>query len=331
MADLKFIECTNRRTVQDIQSGELTDYMFMMYRKGEDGWYKNTLMPTSDFKLKPSVSAALCGLCETETVRVTLDGNGKASFISAEQVIASLNEKAKALGFEAADPVYAVYAMKELIKLESVFLSENSFLVAHLSLYSVDAVAKFPSIQTVFTITLEYREKRADTITAITDVMPCNHTVGKTPLLYAAAYRANAAAQMTGYDAALMLDAVYKKYIISLGISNVFVRFEDEVITPEFSTDFMSDTVEKLIKSWGITLTRRKLSSDEFCAEYKKGKIIEVFAVSVCDGVLSVTTIDMGEEIFEFEKGKLARKLSDSISNIESGILKAPFAKYDRI
>ncbi|MBQ8606301.1 MAG: hypothetical protein IJ408_06140 [Clostridia bacterium] len=325
MADLKFKECENRRSIDEISSGEFTDYMFMMYRKGEDGWYKNTIQPHCEFRYGPSVSAALCGACIRKSIRITQDKDGKAAFFSADKVISELNECGRSLGLAEVDGVYASYALRELVKLERQFLSENSFLVAHLSLFSNDKKVTYPAGTCTFTVMLEYREVSDATVSAMTLPLECTALLPES-----AHFRARAAAEMTGYDDVLWLDPVYKKYVQGLGLMSVFFRLENEIITPCGGKDMMTRTACSLMKTWGLTVTERKISTDELMQLYSKGEVLEVFCVSDTEAVRSCTVLDIQDTVMEFGTGKLTKKLISSIANIEKGLLVSKTA-FERI
>ena len=329
MADLKFIECENRRTTQDIKSGEFTDYMFMMYRKGEDGWYRNTLMPVSQFTQKPSVAAALCGLCVCTKLRVRVDKDGKCAFFAG--AVQTLNSSAMTLGLPEADAVYAEYAFRELVRLERGFLSENSELIATLSIYSVDSTAKYPTGEAVFSITLEYRDIEEKSISVIEGRFGAGELCRGSAPEQSAVFRANFMAQMADFDRVLWLDGVYNKYILGIGDADLFVRFEDGIVSPSQAGGMTTDMVNGFLSNWGIETVHTKLSADEFLLRYDRGEVVEVFAVSETDGVMPVTKIDLQGRELEFEKGKLSRKLTDSIASAYLGVLLPAGVRFDRI
>ena len=332
MADLKFIECHNRKGANDIEDRDLTDYMFMMYRRGEDGWYKNSIFPVSDFKTMPLTNGAVSGVFVHECIRVTLDKNGKIAFVKTDEVIKSLCDKAKSLGFAEVDSVYAKYAFSELLKTERQFLQEGSYFIAHFNLFSLDKGSEFPVKESMFTINLEYRkENPLENVTLCTAQSPVKKLCIGTVMTENAKYVTKAAANAMGYDLALLTDCVYDKYILGASGMNVFFRTEKEIFAPGECDGFVSTLVKELMTDWGLLVSSKKFSTDELWQLYKKGEITEAFCVCEKELVIPVTEIETGDGILEFQKGKLARKLYDSILNIERGILLFPKYKMDRV
>ncbi len=332
MADLKFIEKQNRTSKEQISNGDFTDYMFMMYRKGDDGWYKNTIMPVEEFRCMPIWAGAVCGITVTECVRAVLDKNGKISLPFLDDVIDSLNEKGRALGLPEADKIYSEYAIRELIRTEREFLKENSFFIVHITLSSGDMKAVYPVEKAVFTVNIEYREKEYKKGTSlICDICPVNELYPGTSEYGFALHRANAASQQMGYDRALLVDGFYKKYIKVSGFGNIFFRIGDDIITPLEKGGYMFNTAVLLMEEWGLNVIKRKISSDEIVDYYKNGQISEIFAVDEKEFITPVCLIDICDTVMEISEGKLSKKLYDSISNIERGILLSSALKTERI
>ena len=82
----------------------------------------------------------------------------------------------------------------------------------------------------------------------------------------------------------------------------------------------MRDCVIRLADSWGINVSVRPITTDELL----KLDITEMFVTSQKDGIVPVTEILIGSETVSAQSGKLTRKLSDAIANIESGRMPAP-------
>ena len=321
MADLKFIQCENPKDLAQIKSGELTDYMFMMYRKGEDGWYKNAILPhfsqTGCFRF----GGAFAGVRVMQSVRISLDKNGKAVLWKADEAIEKINDLGRSFGFAQVDSVNACYGIHELIKKERRFITEDSDLVAHIELFSTDTLPLFPVGEAMLTVSLEYREREEfKSRRAVTDICPVTELVPGTVRFENAAFTGRAAASAMGYDDVLWLDPVYRKYILGLGDKTVFLRIDDAVVTPPVKCGYMAEAVKSLISAWGIPIEERGISADELWELYESGAVSEIFAVSDNDRLCSVTEIDLGDKMLNLKSGKLARKLFDTVINIERGV-----------
>lgn len=335
MADLKFIECRDPKSADSIKNGEFTDHMFRMYRKQYGGWYKNSIIPVEQHTYFCQTNGKSIGLTVTETVRVTLDKNGKAVLFRAKDHVARLNANAKRIGIPEADPVLVLFSLAELVKIERRFLKPDGFLQARMMLTADDNTFFADEVKNAeFTIVLEYRDKVQKGGIRVCTGENCILSV---PVCGTAAY--NLATHMgitealkKEYDTVLWLDNVYKKYLLCLAGMNLFIRLGDEVVTPDDGdSGIMQDTAAQLMRDWGITVTRRKLSVDELVKEYRAERVTEAFATDSFGIVTPIILIDHKGMLLEFEPGKLARKLRDSIQSIEQGVLPALADWLDRI
>lgn len=325
MAELKFIECQDPRPADSIKNGEFTDYMFRMYRREYGGWYKNSIMPVEQHTYFCQTNGKSVGLTVTESVRVTLDKNGKAVLFRAKDHMSRLNANAKRVGIPEADAVLALYSLCELVKTERSFLKPDGMLLARMMLTADDSTFSADEVKNAeFTIVLEYRDRQTNDGIRVCTSENC---ILSAPVCGTAAY--NLATHMgvieaakKEYDTVLWLDNVYKKYLTRLAGMSLFIRLGDEVVTPD-DADYgiMQDTVTQLMSDWGITVTRRKLSIDELVKEYRAERVTEAFATDSLGLVTPITLIDHKGMLLEFEPGKLARKLRDSIQSTEQGFL----------
>lgn len=332
MADLKFTECKKRTLPENIKEGQFTDYMFMMFRKGQDGWYRNSIFPYEDYSTFPMTTGATSGITVQEKCVVSLDKNGKAAFLAAEGIISRLNANGQALGLPEVDSVYASFALRELIKIEKCFLSEDSYFVAYLTLSACDMKPEFPVKQAVFTINFEYRKSEGPVCkSALCHAMTQMPSYPGSSMHQNCVYMGKAFANSVGYEVVLQLDCVYNKYIISADGVNVFFRTEDKVITPPEQGGIISGVGKKLMSDWGIEVCEKKISVDELEKDFKVGKIVEIFALSDTDTVIPITKIGIENKVYDIPSGKLSRKLYDSITNIRKGVLSFAHTKFERI
>ena len=332
MADLKFIECEERTLPENIKNGSFTDYMFMMYKRGEGEWYRNTLFPCAQFIGPSNVTGGACGAVAYEDIRVSLDKDGKAVFTKADVVLSSLAEKAKTLGLPELDKVYAAFALRELVKVEKQFLTQDSYFVARLTLSGMDPFCEYPCNSGLFTITLQWFEGGLSEGGNMTfTVCPVLSPVYGTAVYAGASYTAKAQATAMGYSDALWLDCIYKKYILGASGADVFFRIDDEVITPANEHSLMTNTVCALLSEWGLSPVKRKISVDELEACFEEGKVTEIFMVDNRKIIVPVASVEMGEKEYTLKTGKLSIKLYDSLRNIERGVLLSPAYKTERI
>lgn len=330
MIEPKITLCEN--PVTEFQDGEITNYMFRMYRKEFGGWYFNSIKPVDSVGALQPVGR-VWGLTLFECIRITLDKDGRLCLLSAKEHIERLNEKAQEMLLPTVDVDEVMLALKELANLERGLVTEDSFLVARMCLSADDTtVSKKNITDTEFTILLEYRKVAAPPSlrVSVSEDCPVTKLVQGTAYTSMCARLGWARAKKQEYDETLWLDSVYGKYFLGFGSKTLFVRIGDSVVCPD-SDDVMTRCVISLMQSWGIDCQVRSLSVDEFVSEYSKGGIVEAFAADCIDVVSFITLIDCGGRLLELSTGKLSKKLSDSLRNIESGVLLSPSVKTVRV
>ena len=89
----------------------------------------------------------------------------------------------------------------------------------------------------------------------------------KTAGNYAASLFMSEIAKKAGCTQVLWLDACEHKYVEEVGTSNIFFRIDDQLITPPLEGSILGgitrDSVMKLAASWGIEVSRERISIDE--------------------------------------------------------------------
>ena len=330
MIEPKITLCENPK--QEFENGEITNYMFRMYRKEFGGWYFNSIRPVETVgSLQPS--GRVWALTVFECVRITLDKDGRLCLLLAKEHIARLNEKAQSMSLPTVDEDEVMLALKQLADLERGLVTKDSFLIARLCISADDtAICKKDITDTEFSIVLEYRacESLEPLLVQVVGDCPVTKLVQGTAHTAMCARFGWISAKKKDYDETLWLDSVYNKYLLGLGMGTLFVKIGDEVVCPD-SDDVLTLSLISLMESWGIACAVRPLSVDELVSEYAKGNIAEAFVPGDADLVRPVSLIDVSGRLLELASGKLSKKLSDSLHNIESGVLLSPAVKTVRV
>ncbi|MNE72544.1 Branched-chain-amino-acid aminotransferase 2 [compost metagenome] len=122
------------------------------------------------------------------------------------------------------------------------------------------------------------------------------------------------------------------KYIEEVGSMNVFFKINGEVITPELSGSILAgitrDSVIAMLRSWGVSVTERKISVDELFKAHQNGLLEEAFGTGTAAVVSPIGSMRWEDKIIEIaggEIGEYAHKLYDSITGIQRGTLDDPF------
>ena len=118
---------------------------------------------------------------------------------------------------------------------------------------------------------------------------------------YAASLLAGEKAHDEGYTQVLWLDGVELKYIEEVGSMNIFFVIDDELITPMLSGSILPgitrDSVIQLGRSWGLTVTERKISIDEVMEAHESGRLKEIFGSGTAAVISPVGELKYDEKV----------------------------------
>jgi branched-chain amino acid aminotransferase len=131
-----------------------------------------------------------------------------------------------------------------------------------------------------------------------------------------------------GCTQTLWLDAVELKYIEEVGTMNIFVQFNDEVVTPKLTGGILPGITRKssiqILNDWGYNVSERLVSLQELLDRYEKGEVLEVFGTGTAAIISSVSELKFKDQRLYFcdgEVGKLAERLFKELTGIQKGFL----------
>jgi branched-chain amino acid aminotransferase len=149
---------------------------------------------------------------------------------------------------------------------------------------------------------------------------------------YAASLKSQEEATKAGYSQVLWLDGVERKYIEEVGGMNIFFVIDGEVVTPELNGSILPGVTRKsviqLVKSWGLTMSERKISIQELADAYKAGKAQEAFCAGTAAVISPIGELKWGDLVMRFNDGKIgqvSQKLYDEITGIQTGAAEDKF------
>jgi branched-chain amino acid aminotransferase len=128
------------------------------------------------------------------------------------------------------------------------------------------------------------------------------------------------------------MDAIDRKYLEEVGTMNIFVKFDDELVTPPLSGSILSgitrDSVLTLTRNMGINVTERKVSIDEVIEGINSGKLIEMFGCGTAAIIAPVGALwykGTNYTVSDGKTGKLTQFLFDELTGIQSGERPDPY------
>ncbi|MFX1481711.1 MAG: branched-chain amino acid aminotransferase [Promethearchaeota archaeon] len=313
-----------------------TDHMFTMhYINGH--WTDARIRAYGPLSLNP---AALC-LHYAQSIFEGMKAyrRGKRVLLfRPEMNFKRLNLSAERMVMPAIDSDFALYSLKELIKVDSDWVPEvpgSSLYIRPTMLGTEAKLGVRPSEEYLYFIILSpvgpyFSAGFAPVKIYVSDryVRAVRGGTGSTKASgnYAASLLAGTDAKQVGYSQVLWLDALERKWIEEVGTMNLAIRFDDEVATPPLSGTILAgitrDSVMTLLKDYGMKVNERPISIDEVIEGIKSGKVKEIFGCGTAAIIAPVGSLwykDTPYEVADGKIGELTQRLFDDLIGIQSG------------
>nr|WP_258165171.1 aminotransferase class IV [Syntrophus aciditrophicus] len=123
-----------------------------------------------------------------------------------------------------------------------------------------------------------------------------------------------------------------RKYVEEVGTSNIFFLIGDELVTAPLEGTILPgvtrDSVIKMARHWGMTVSERRLSMEEVLQAVETGTLKEVFASGTAAVVSPVGQFYYQGKEYQVNGGKtgpLTEKLYNEILGIQYGEKEDPF------
>ena len=132
-------------------------------------------------------------------------------------------------------------------------------------------------------------------------------------------------ANKMGYDQVLWTDAFEHKWLQEVGMMNVVFIINGVAVTPSLEEGTIlkgvtRDSVLTLLKKRGFKVEERKISIDELVAEYKAGKVQEVFGTGTAATIAPIKELKYKDNIMQFDTTTwtIAPAIKQDMDNIKS-------------
>ena len=143
---------------------------------------------------------------------------------------------------------------------------------------------------------------------------------------YAASLLPGKEAAELGFSQVMYLDSHERKFIEEAGTMNIFILFDDELVTPPLTDTILPgitrDSLIQLARDSGTTVNERSVSIDEVVEGIKSGKVLEVFGAGTAAIVAPIGTLFYKGESFtvaDGEIGIITQRLFDELIGIQCG------------
>ena len=321
-----------------------SDHMFLMTYDEGRGWHDARIEPYGNITLDPAALVLHYGQEIFEGLKAYRGADDKVLLFRPRDNFKRMNRSATRLCMPELDVEDALEGLKELIRLDQDWIPKTigtslyirpTMIATHPEL-GVKVSPQYLYYVITSPVGAYYPEGFNPTKILVTDkyVRAVRGGVGevKTSGNYAASLLAAQEAKEKGYTQVLWLDGVEHEYIEEVGTSNIFFRFEDELITPPLAGSILPgitrDSVIQIARSWGMEIRERPVKITEVLDGIESGGLKDMFASGTAAVVSPVGEICYKEEIFavnQGEAGELAKRLYDEIMGIQYGSRPDPF------
>lgn len=315
-----------------------TDNMFEMDYSEAEGWHNAVIRPVGNFSLHPATTFFHYGQSLFEGLKVFKQENEDIVMFRADKHFARLNNSARRLCMPEVDVDFALEALKELVTVEKDWIpaKDGEALYVRPFMFGTDAALGVrPSVTYKFVIILSpvgayYAEGFKPVKILVQDeyVRAVRKGLGecKTPGNYAASMIGGEIAHKQGYTQVLWLDAIELKYLEEVGTMNMFIAFNDEIVTPALTGGILSGitrmSVLQILREWGLNVTERQVSIDEVVSRYDKGEVVDLFGTGTAAIISSVGELKYKDKVMVINNGQpgaLAQKLFNFITGVQYG------------
>ena len=320
-----------------------TDHMFNMDYSVEKGWYNPRIEPYAPLVMEPSTMVLHYGQGVFEGMKAYRNQQGGVQLFRPQENFRRLNASNRKLCIPEIDEAFALKALKQLLTVETDWIPS----APGTSLYirpTIIATDPFLGVRASFTyrffiILSPVGAYYAEGFNPVKIMVTKEHVravrggVGDTKTMgnYAASLLAGDKAHKAGYTQVLWLDGVEQKYVEEVGAMNIFFVIGDELITPMLSGSILPgitrDSVLELGKSWGMTVSERKISIDDVMAAHTSGQLKEIFGSGTAAVISPVGELKYEDTVITIGDGRvgpLAHKFFQSIQDIQYGTIEGP-------
>ena len=313
-------------------------FLEMDYDASKGGWLEPEIKKLDTITLHPAAMGFHYGQALFEGLKAFNTVDGRIALFRPEKNIERLNNSAARLCMPQVDPKLFLDKMLELVKLDQAWIPDRPghslyirpFMIATEPCFGVRAADQYKFMIMLSPVGPYYPEGFKPVPIMVVDkyVRAVRRGTGEAKVAgnYAASLIGQVDAKHEGYTQVLWLDAIEQKYIEEVGAMNIFVRFKNEIATPQLGGSILPGvtraSVIQILKDWNFNITERSISIDEIVSSFDNNDLLEVFGSGTAAVISSVSKLKYHEKemIFsETQAGELAIKLNDELTGIQYG------------
>lgn len=355
MLDIKITRTTTPKAkpqTEKLGFGKLfTDHMFIMnYTEGK-GWHDARIVPYGPISLDPACMVFHYGQEMFEGLKAYRTAEGSIQLFRPQKNIERMNNTNRRLCIPQVDPDDVLQAIKTLVEVEKDWVPSfdgtslyiRPFIIATDPFLGVHA-SKTYLFMIILAPSGSYYPEGINPVKIFIETEYVRASRGGTGFAkcggnYAASLIGQEKAEKLGYAQVLWLDAIERKYIDEVGAMNVFFVIDGEVVTPALSEGSILPGVTRascieLLRSWGYTVTERRVSVEELYTAHREGKLNEAFGTGTAAVISPIGELNDDGDIIVLNEGKIgpiAQRLYDNLTGIQWGRIADPMGWVEKV
>jgi branched-chain amino acid aminotransferase len=321
-----------------------TDRMFIAEWKVGQGWVDARIEPYAPFQLDPACLVLHYAQEIFEGLKAYRWQDGTIALFRPEMNARRFNHSADRMCMPEVPEELFLKGVAELVKLEADWVpsAPGTSLYIRPTLIAVEPVLGVkPSDHYYFYVILSpvgaYYAAGFNPIKIMVEDRYVRAVAGgtgeaKTGGNYASSLKAGLEAKKKGFDQVLWLDGAERRYIEEVGAMNMLFAYGDTVVTAPLEGTILNgvtrNSVITLAAELGFKVEERRIDIDSLMADIKNGKITEAFGSGTAAVISPVGTLCYKGEnvtIGDGGVGKLTRKLYDTLTGIQTGVIADKF------
>ena len=321
-----------------------TDHMFLMDYTAGKGWHDPRIVPYGPITMDPCCACLHYAQEVFEGLKAYRTANGQVQLFRPQENFKRLNTSCDRLVIPHLDEEFCLEALKKLIEIEKDWVPSvpgASLYIRPFIIARQEVLGVHPSVSYLYCVILSPSgDYYANGLAPVKIYVETNYVRAasfggmgayKTGGNHAASLIAQEEAERQGYDQALWLDDVERKYVEEVGSMNVFFKIDGEIITPNLDGSILPGITRKsaiqLLADWGMKVTERKLSIQELEQAAREGKLDEAWGTGTAAVISPIGELKCGDTVTIINDNKIgpvSQRLFDTLTGIQWGRLPDP-------
>ncbi len=317
-----------------------TDHMVTIRYSEGKGWYDAKIGPRGPLTLDPATAVLHYAQEIFEGMKAYRLADGSMALFRPEQNARRFNRSAERLAMPALPEEMFVESCKQIVEVDKKWFPEiegGSLYLRPFMIASEVFLGVKPSAEYLYMVIVSaagnYFKSGAPAIKiwvseGYTRAAPGGTGAAKCGGNYAASLVAQSEATANGCDQVVFLDAVEHRWIEELGGMNLFFLMDDgTLLTPPTGGTILEgitrDSIVTLAREQGLNVIEERYAIDQWEADARSGKLVEVFACGTAAVITPVGSVHSRDGHFIIGAGgpgQITQQLRQKLVDIQRGL-----------